>query len=340
MPARSAEMEQWLVKINPQMAKQFREADEWWDAEVKKDPTNQRLKAQAAKNHAANLVMAKETAKIEANEKAKAAHVKPIDPDKKIMYQNMVIQAATNAANGARANAATFGGQVVSACMAFQVYSKSKLDELEDEISAGDFLGPLVAIVTGGIGGALEELVVDELGKKVVKQLADIAKDKMAEGAKEIGKDSKDLEKAVGALILGANDTATAMTTMVNKMIVPLCDAVIKGVNSNTTLSPELTEFIEPFIMQEMGKMDSLFESRFGLPTPARAKRTQVHIYEGMVKVFEEKLIISKIPSEEKFSWIISGIPMQVHYQAEKRARNAAGQREKEINQKQQEMGI
>ena len=337
MGAKSAEMEQWLVKINPDVAKQFRDAEEWWDNEVKKDPKNQKLREMAAKHHANAVVIAKATVKIEADAKAKA---KAIDPDKKIMYQQMVIQAATNAANGARANAATIGGQVVAACMAFQVYSKSKLDDLEDEISAGDFLGPLVAVVTGGVGGALEELVVDELGKKVVKQLADIAKDKMGEKAKSIGNDSKDLEKAVGALILGANDTATAMTTLVNKTIVPLCDAVIRGVNSNQTLSPELTEFIEPFIMQETGKMDSLFEQRFGLPSPRRAKKTQVQIYQRMVKVFEEKLIISKIPSEEKFSWVISGIPMRVHDAAEQRARQAAGERAKEINQQEKQMGI
>ena len=77
MPARSAEMEQWLVKINPQMAKQFREADEWWEAEVKKDPSNKRLREQAAKNRAANLVMVKETAKIEANSRTKATKAKP-----------------------------------------------------------------------------------------------------------------------------------------------------------------------------------------------------------------------------------------------------------------------
>jgi hypothetical protein len=337
MPARTAEMEKWLVQLNPQMAKQLREADEWWEGEVKKDPSNVRLREQAASNRAAGLVMAKEAAKQEAAAKAKA---KAVDPTDKLMLQNLVIQAATNAANGARANASTFGAQVVSACLAFQVYSKAKLDDLEDELSAGDLLGPLVAIVTGGIGGALEELVVDELGKKVAKQLADIAKDKMAEGAKKIGSDTKDLEKAVGALILGANDTATAMTTLVNKMIVPLCDAVIRGVNSNKTLSPELTEFIEPFIMQEIGKMDKLFESRFGLPSPARARKTQVHIYEGMVKVFEEKLIIAAIPSEEKFSWITTGIPMRVHHAAEAKAKQAAHQRETEINQQQQQMGI
>jgi hypothetical protein len=70
--ARKAELEKWLVKVNPDVAKRFREAEQWWDDEEKKDPTNKRLKQQADQNRNDNLATAKGRAKLDAGADAKA----------------------------------------------------------------------------------------------------------------------------------------------------------------------------------------------------------------------------------------------------------------------------
>jgi hypothetical protein len=273
----------------------------------------------------------------EAIEKAsKAAKVSAGD---KIMLQNMVIEAASNVSTNAKANAAFFGRQVVAACTAFQVYSKSKLDDLEDEISAGDLLGPLVAAVTGGVGEVLVAKVSDAIGKRVVQEISKAVGDKMTKRAESIGKDSDDLEKAVHSLVLGATDTATAIEGIVMKTIVPLCDKVIAGVNSGQRLSDGLTTFIEPFVRQQTGNLDAMLEQRFGLPSPAKSKKTQVQIYQDLVKRFEEKLIIANTASGEKMEWNIKGIPSGVHQKAEQRAKQAGKAREQDIGAREAQMG-
>ena len=52
----------------------------------------------------------------------------------------------------------------------------------------------------------------------------------------------------------------------------------------------------------------------------------------------EENLIIAKTPSEDKFAWVMSGVPMYVHRRAEATAKQAAKTRESEIDKKEKEM--
>jgi len=49
-------------------------------------------------------------------------------------------------------------------------------------------------------------------------------------------------------------------------------------------------------------------------------------------------LIIAKTPSEDKFAWVTTGIPMHVHRRAEATAKQAAKTREHEIDQKEKLM--
>lgn len=258
----------------------------------------------------------------------------------KIMLGNMVVQAATNVSINAKANASFFGRQVIAACTAFQLYSKSKVDELDGEISAADVLGPLISVVSGGIVGALMAGVADPIAKKVVGEMTKLAEGQLKKQAGSIGNGSKDVEKAIKALLLGATDAATAMETVVTKHIMPECKKVIDGVNSGNRLSDQLTAFIEPFIRQDAGAMDALLERRFGLPTPAKSKQTQVKLYKGMVAAFEEVAIKAATPSGEKMEWNITGVPASVKRKAEERANQAGGQREKEINAKEMEAGV
>jgi len=104
---RKAELAKWLVKMDPETAKYFKDNEEWWEEQEKKDPTNKKLKAEADRNREGNLVMAKERAKLEAaeKEKAKAPPAAPVGkgrPDTKTPQrtgpQNMVIEEATDLA--------------------------------------------------------------------------------------------------------------------------------------------------------------------------------------------------------------------------------------------------
>ncbi len=272
---------------------------------------------------------------ITADKKAAA-----FDKNDKLMFQNMVIQAATNVSTNAKANASFFGRQVIAACTAFQLYSKSKVDELDGEISAASILGPLISVVSGGIVGALMVGVADPIAKKVVGEMAKLAEGQLKKQAGSIGNGSKDVEKAIKALILGATDAATAMESVVTKHIMPECKKVIDGVNSGNRLNDQLTEFIEPFIRQNPSAMDTLLERRFGLPTPAKSKQTQVKLYKEMVKQFEEVAIKAATPSGEKMEWNITGVPTSVKRKAEERAKQAGSQREKEISAKESQAGV
>ncbi|HTF87377.1 MAG TPA: hypothetical protein VK843_03130 [Planctomycetota bacterium] len=262
------------------------------------------------------------------------------DKNDKIMLQNMVIQAATNVTINGKANAAFFGRQVVAACTAFQVHSKSKLDDLKGELTAGDLLGPLIMVVSGGIVGGLMAGVADPIAKRVVSEMQKLAEGQLKKRAQSIGDSSKDLEKAVQALIQGATDAATAMESVVTKLIMPECKKVIDGVNSGKRLSPELTAFIEPFIRANPTEMDKLLEARFGLPSAAKSKQVQVKIYQDMVQRFEREVIKAATPSSEKLEWVITGVPDSVGRKAEQRAKQAGQQREKDIRQKEVEMGL
>lgn len=75
-----AELEKWLVKINPAIAQQLRTAGAWWEAEEKKDPENKQLKKAGDAVQAALLSDAKLEAKRETDakdkEKAEAAKQK------------------------------------------------------------------------------------------------------------------------------------------------------------------------------------------------------------------------------------------------------------------------
>ncbi len=268
----------------------------------------------------------------EQEEIEKAKKAAKFSSSEKIMLQNMVIDAANNVATNAKANAAFFGRQVVAACTAFQGYAKSKLDDLEDEISAGDLLGPLVAAVTGGVGEILVAKVVDPIGKRLVQEVSKIVADKITKRAEAIGKGSDDLEKAVHSLVLGATDMATAMEGVVTRTIIPECDKVVAGVNSGKRLSDDLTQFITPFIRQQTGNLDAMLEQRFGLPSPAKSKKVQVRIYQDLVKRFEEKVIIANTASGEKMEWNITGRPASVGQRADQRAKQAANTREKEMD--------
>ena len=66
-----AELEKWLVKINPSIAQQLRTAGAWWEAEEKKDPENKQLKKAGDAAQAAILSDAKLEAKREADAKDK-----------------------------------------------------------------------------------------------------------------------------------------------------------------------------------------------------------------------------------------------------------------------------
>lgn len=253
----------------------------------------------------------------------------PISAGEKLALANMVIQAATDLAQSAQIQALSFAGDVSAACVAFQVYSKPRLKALEDEISAADLLGPLISIVTGGIGGALVK-GADEVAAVVEAQILKVAQDTMNKKAKSIGKDA-DLETAVGTLVVGATDMATGMKEVVEQQIVKRCTKVTEEVNAGRTLNSSLTAFIEPFIRETPAKISRLLEERLSIPSPGTAKKTQVEIYKNLVSKFEEKHIIASTSNQEKMQWNIKGIPPQIRRTAEERGTAAAKKRALEL---------
>jgi len=80
---RRAELEKWLVKVDPEVAKTFREGEVWWDEQEDADPKNQKLKKEADAGRAAILANAKERAKLEAPGREKGdAMIKAGDAEK------------------------------------------------------------------------------------------------------------------------------------------------------------------------------------------------------------------------------------------------------------------
>jgi hypothetical protein len=277
----------------------------------------------------------KEDAAADAAVKKKEAEAKnkQIGPGERLALQNMVKQAAKDLAQSARSSGDRFAIAVMHACEAFKVYTKSKLKELDGEIKAADFLGPMISIVTGGIGSALAK-GADAVGAAVEKQILAVAKDTMNKKAKSIGNDSKDLEKAVDELVLGANDTAARLKEVIESVVVKRCDNVIIEVGKGNALNDALTKFITPFIGASEGEVDKLLEKRLGLPNAATAKKTHVEIYKRLVTKFEEKHIEATTSSYEKMEWAArgGGMPDRKRREAEERGRVAARTREAAID--------
>lgn len=246
--------------------------------------------------------------------------------------EEMIIKTATRVAENARINVLFFGRQVTGACESFKLYSKSELSALDGDFTAGDLLAPLVSIATGGIAGALAGAVEDKVGKFFVKEATKLGNDALNKRTKSLGNDSKDLAKAVDSLVQGAHDALTAMETVVNNTVVKTSDEIIIQVNAGNTLNTELSTFIEPFIRETTSKMDGLLESKFGIPSPAKSKKTQVEIYGGLVEAFEEKLIIAKTPTQERIEWKISGVPPEVGRNAKTRSQKAMKDRKDSID--------
>jgi hypothetical protein len=119
----------------------------------------------------------------------------------------------------------------------------------------------------------------------------------------------------------------------VTQSLIPLCDKVIAEVNSGKELSPQLTAFIEPFILEQTGKLDLMMEARFGVPSPAKSRQTQIKIFKQLVRVFQEKAIIAQTPNGEKMEWNVTGIPDRARKSADAALRKAAQQREREMDQ-------
>jgi hypothetical protein len=76
---KKAELEKWLVKINPGIAKYMRASEAEWEAREKSDPKNKDVKAAAEKNLDALLGLAKVEAGMEALAKENAARQKQQD---------------------------------------------------------------------------------------------------------------------------------------------------------------------------------------------------------------------------------------------------------------------
>jgi len=265
--------------------------------------------------------------KADADAEAKSKKEKIPAMEKQVLIE-LVLRAADTLAIKAEVNALSFAADVAEACDQFREHSKSRLKALEGEISAADFLGPLISIVTGGIGGALAK-GANEVAAKIEGKILSFAKDTMNSKAKSI--DKNDLEAAVGALVKGAKGMADGMKQVVEQEIVKRCTQVNVEVNAGRTLSPQLTAFIEPFIRASPDKISQLLEQHLGLPSPATAKKTRVEIYKNLVTKFEEKHIIATTSNQEKMKWNITGIPPQIRRNAEERGKAAAKTFESEL---------